>query len=295
MENEYNSGDQTYDHSGSETHAYGGNTRSNDEDRKIFVGGISWEVSQDELKEYFSRFGTVTDCTLKTDPNTGRSRGFGFVQFSDVSSVDRVLAEKPHELKGKTIDPKRARAMGGKEPVKKIFVGGLDINMSEEEVKEYFAQYGQVETIELPFDRTKGTRRGFCFITFDSEEAADRAVQVPRQKIGARECDLKKAVSKNELGPSAGRGGRGGFRGRGGQGGYPGYPSGYDYSGYGYGGYGGYGGYDYSAYGGYDYSSYYNNPAAWGYNGAGYGAGYDYSNYQGQAATGGSRAGARGK
>jgi RNA recognition motif-containing protein len=37
--------------------------------------------------------------------------------------------------------------MGGKEPVKKIFVGGLDINMSEEEVKEYFAQYGQVRQL----------------------------------------------------------------------------------------------------------------------------------------------------
>lgn len=102
----------------------------------------------------------------------------------------QVLAEKPHVLKGKTIDPKRARAMGGKEPVKKIFVGGLDINMTEDDVKAFFAKYGKVEAIELPFDRIKGVRRGFCFVTFDSEEAADRAVQVPRQKIGAREVRI---------------------------------------------------------------------------------------------------------
>lgn len=226
--------------------------------------------------------------------------------FSDASAVDKVLGEKPHVIKGKAIDPKRARAMGGKEPVKKIFVGGLDINLTEEDVKTFFARYGKVESIELPFDRTKGVRRGFCFVTFDSEESVDRAVQVPRQKIGSRECDLKKAVSKNELVTTGGaRGGRGGFqargRGRGAQGGWNQPPAGgYDYSGYynqaGYGaGYGG--GYDYSgAYGaaaGYDYSSYYGNPA-WGYNGSGYGAGFDYSSWQGQGATGG-RSGPRAK
>ena len=44
----------------------------------------------DELKEYFNRYGSVVECTLKTDPNTGRSRGFGFVMFSDASAVDKV-------------------------------------------------------------------------------------------------------------------------------------------------------------------------------------------------------------
>jgi len=311
---QYNGEDmQSYDQSGageSETLSYNGSKNGGggaDDERKIFVGGISWEVSQDELKEYFSNYGSVVECTLKTDPNTGRSRGFGFVMFNDSSSVDKVLAEKPHVLKGKAIDPKRARAMGGKEPIKKIFVGGLDINMTEDDVKQFFTRYGKVESIELPFDRTKNVRRGFCFVTFDSEESADRAVQVPRQKIGSRECDLKKAVSKNEL-VTTGRGGRGGFggqgrgRGRGGgQGGWNQPAAGsYDYSGYygqaGYGaGYGG--GYDYSAYGaggGYDYSSYYNNPAAWGYGNGSGGYGYDYSNWQGQGATGG-RSGSRAK
>jgi len=44
----------------------------------------------EDLKEYFSKYGDVLDCTLKTDPSTGRSRGFGFVLFADTSSVERV-------------------------------------------------------------------------------------------------------------------------------------------------------------------------------------------------------------
>lgn len=47
-------------------------------------------------------------------------------------------------MKGKTIDPKRALLNAGKEPVKKIFIGGVDPNITEEEVRAHFSQYGRV-------------------------------------------------------------------------------------------------------------------------------------------------------
>ena len=64
------------------------------EDRKLFVGGLSWETKEPQLKEYFEKFGEIESVNLKLDPVTGRSRCFAFMVFKETSSVDQVLKEK---------------------------------------------------------------------------------------------------------------------------------------------------------------------------------------------------------
>merc|ERR1712168_1316144 len=93
-----------------------------DNDKKIFCGGIQYETTETEVKEYFGKFGEVAKVSLKTDRVTGKSRGFAFVTFEDKESVQNVMNEKNHRLGDRKIEPKPAI---GPEPLLKIFVGGM--------------------------------------------------------------------------------------------------------------------------------------------------------------------------
>ena len=70
-----------------------------EEDRKLFVGGLPQEVSQDDLKEYFGQFGEIESVKLKMDPMTGRSRGFAFVVFKTVEGIEAALQQTAHVVK----------------------------------------------------------------------------------------------------------------------------------------------------------------------------------------------------
>jgi cold-inducible RNA-binding protein len=72
--------------------------------KKLFVGGLSWDTSDDSLRDAFGRYGEVTDAKVITDRETGRSRGFGFVSFSDAAAADEATAQMNGAmLDGRTI------------------------------------------------------------------------------------------------------------------------------------------------------------------------------------------------
>ena len=77
---------------------------------KMFIGGLACQTTPEGLREYFSQFGNVAEVTVMKDPATHRSRGFGFITFSQAGSVNKVLKFPVHRLDGKMIDPKVAVA-----------------------------------------------------------------------------------------------------------------------------------------------------------------------------------------
>lgn len=164
------------------------------EDKKIFVGGIGYEVTDEDLKTHFGEFGEVANAQVKFDRQTGRSRGFAFVEFTTGEACKTALASREQTIKGKQVEVKPAKSRENK----KVFVGGLPSDFNEGELRSHFEQYGKVEDIEWPFDKQTKTRRNFAFIVFEEEEAADKASTQVKQTFGSRECDVKKAVPQGK-------------------------------------------------------------------------------------------------
>ncbi|XP_025857103.1 heterogeneous nuclear ribonucleoprotein A0 [Vulpes vulpes] len=247
---------------------------------KLFIGGLNVQTSESGLRGHFEAFGTLTDCVVVVNPQTKRSRCFGFVTYSNVEEADAAMAASPHAVDGNTVELKRAVSRedsarpGAHAKVKKLFVGGLKGDVAEGDLIEHFSQFGTVEKAEIIADKQSGKKRGFGFVYFQNHDAADKAAVVKFHPIQGHRVEVKKAVPKEDIhsgggggGSRSSRGGRGG-RGRGGGrdqnglskgGGGGGYNS---YGGYGGGGGGGGGGYNAyggggggSSYGGSDYGN----------------------------------------
>lgn len=262
-----------------------------DDERKLFIGGLSRNTTDKELRDHFGKFGEIESISVKVDPHTGISRGFAFMVFTNPKTIDKLLASGEHYINKRKVhdhvecssvnniklhyfysiakdiddayascslslqpyiftqlllfiqvDPKRV----SKKPQHgKIFVGGLTPDISDDDIKSYFSQYGTIVELQAPFDKVKNQRKGFCFITFDSKEVVYKLLKTPKQTINGKEVDVKKVkVNPDPRNQGFWAPGYGGY-GYGGYGyipDYNGYHSGYDdmYANYDYAGYDGY-------------------------------------------------------
>lgn len=81
--------------------------------KNIFVGNLSFNTSEDELRQVFEAFGQVDRVSILTDRETGRSRGFAFVEMSNTEEGDKAIAGlNGSQLGGRTINVNEARPKG---------------------------------------------------------------------------------------------------------------------------------------------------------------------------------------
>ena len=98
----------------------------------------------------------------------------------------------------------------------KLYVGNLSYNTTENQLQDLFAQHGPVTSVDLIMDKFSGRPRGFGFVTMETKEGADAAVEALNGKnVDGRDLTVNEARPREENAP---RGGGGGYRGGGGGG-----------------------------------------------------------------------------
>ena len=188
------------------------------------------------LEGHFSQFGPLTDSVVLED--NGVSRGFGFVTYLSPEMAE-VVERMPHVIDGRMVDVKKAEPKGGKgedgglhrapgpmrlraanvpvrparpppeDEKRRIFVGGLPREATEEMLIMYFSNFGSIAGCEIM--RQDGHSRGFGFVTFAAAEEAARALAQPSHIIEGKAVSARTCHPKGELPPPPrGAGGAGG-------------------------------------------------------------------------------------
>lgn len=162
--------------------------------KNLFVGNLSWSVDDEWLTREFEEFGELTGVRVISDRESGRSKGFGYVEFANSADAAKALKAK----KGALIDGReanvdfstprdttaprakadaRANQYGDQKNAASdtLFLGNLSFEADEQSVGEAFAAHGTVTNIRLPTDRETGAPKGFGYVSFGSIEEAQAA------------------------------------------------------------------------------------------------------------------------
>ncbi|KAJ4963316.1 hypothetical protein NE237_023255 [Protea cynaroides] len=168
-------------------------------DCSIFVGDLATDVTDTLLQETFaSRYPSVKGAKVVIDANTGRTKGYGFVRFSDESERSRAISEmngvycSSRPMRVGVATPRKSSAYQqqyssqggyasngasgqGLQPDSDsanttIFVGGLDPSVTDEDLRQAFSQYGEIVSVKIPVGK------GCGFVQFANRSNAEEAL-----------------------------------------------------------------------------------------------------------------------
>jgi RNA recognition motif-containing protein len=207
---------------------------------RLFVGNLPPRLCFPELEDLFLPFGTIVSADLMTDPTTGRSRGFGFVEMeSNDAARTAITALNGSTIEGQALtvneaNPGRgggashdssARSSApssgsvsrpfspGPRPAgssgTRLFVGNLPYTATNADLERLFAEAGKVASVSVMTDRATGQSKGFAFVEMGSKEDAVAAIK----RFDGRE-GIGRILKVNEARPPERR--PGGFSGGGG-------------------------------------------------------------------------------
>lgn len=94
----------------------------------------------------------------------------------------------------------------------KLYVGNFPYSVDEAQLRSLFSAYGQISDLAMIMDRDTGRPKGFAFITFATQQAAEKALEQNNRDLGGRPLKVNMAMERDSRGGGGGRGGAGGGR-----------------------------------------------------------------------------------
>ena len=145
----------------------------------VYVGDLADSVTEAHLFEVFNAIGPVASVRVCRDQITRRSLGYAYVNFAKHEDADRAIEEmnftelhgKPMRMMWSERDPSKRRSNKGN-----LFVKNLHESIGSKELFDTFSLIGKIKSCRVVID-AKGASRGYGFVAYEDEEAAELAVE----------------------------------------------------------------------------------------------------------------------
>ncbi|KAI3972420.1 hypothetical protein MKW92_025758 [Papaver armeniacum] len=170
----------------------------------LFVHGLDWETTSDQLKEIFSPHGDIIQCKIVVDRNTGKSKGYGFILYKHRKSVSKALKEPLRKIGNRRAT---CRLASNQQQQRKIFVGNVDSEISSMKLHSFFSKYGEIEEGPLGSDMNTGRFKGFALFIYKTVEGARRALEEPIKRLDGYILYCQMAIDDRQKFGFAGSGG----------------------------------------------------------------------------------------
>ncbi len=170
----------------------------------FYIGGLPISCQQSDLFAYFSQFGKVVSTVVQKSKE-GKSKGCGEVFYETLTAVEyegilrrrHFILNKEIEVQRYVDDPNEKKKQLMETNEKSIHVSGLPPGVTENDISNYFKQFGKIARAYIIF-RDDGTSRGFGFIRFEHTESAKVVLKHPRHILQGRELKVTPKNTKNE-------------------------------------------------------------------------------------------------
>ncbi|XP_052175503.1 UBP1-associated protein 2A-like [Diospyros lotus] len=153
--------------------------------RKLFVFGLGWDATSDQVLSVFKHYGEIEDCKVVTDKATGRAKGYAFVLFKTRHAARKALKVRQHKIGNRVTACQLASA--GPAPnhsaadpfARKIYVANVGPNASPEKLRTFFAKFGEIEEGPMGHDPATGKLKGFAIFVYKTPEGCRKALEEP--------------------------------------------------------------------------------------------------------------------
>ncbi|XP_055807478.1 UBP1-associated protein 2A-like [Solanum dulcamara] len=166
--------------------------------RKIFVHGLGYDATSEQLLDAFKPYGEIVECKLITDKVTGRAKGYGFVLFKTRVGAKRALKEPQKKIGNRTTSCQLAamRSSGTSQDSggRKIYVGNVGADVDSEKLRAFFAKFGEIEEGPSGIDSVSRKFKGFAIFVYKSVEGANKALEEPQKSFDGCQLFCKKFV-----------------------------------------------------------------------------------------------------